>query len=431
MPILSRIKLSAEQQDLLILHLAATVVSVLVSIVIIAFREMIDGGQSLFLSQPGAYEALSWWLQASLLIFSALFLGALFDYKLKAWSGVGVFLVYRYFKGLTPMPWQNALVQFFAGSFMITCGHSVDREGPGVHLGTAVGHFFSRFKNFDKQEKTTLINAGIASSIAVAFNTPLAAVIFAVEVFHIRYAVNRFMPVMLATILATLVSRFYFGEHSVFLLNDVQIAPTRQMSHFLFLGIICGTASLAFILVVEKLAPFFMQMSYRKSFFIAACFTALISSEYPQVMGISYDTLDAMLKHPFGLSFLIGLIFAKLLATAVSVACRIPGGLIGPALIIGGACGAAYFQLISQYWETSASFGFYVLIGMLTTMAAVLNAPLTALLALLEMTNMTEILLPGLLSIFAADLINRLFFKRTSVFSSISQLIPQDQEKTK
>jgi H+/Cl- antiporter ClcA len=144
---------------------------------------------------------------------------------------------------------------------------------------------------------------------------------------------------------------------------------------------------------------------------------------YPQVLGVSYDTLNAILDNRLTAGLLAGLVAAKLLATAVAVGLRVPGGLIGPSLVIGGAAGCLLGVLAPEWVSFPVgSESFYAAIGMVAMMGAVLQAPMAALIGLLELTADPDIILPGMTAVVTADLVARQLLGRESVFEHLQRI---------
>jgi CIC family chloride channel protein len=145
----------------------------------------------------------------------------------------------------------------------------------------------------------------------------------------------------------------------------------------------------------------------------------------PQIMGISYDTLALMLLGEGELLLVLPLVATKLVATAVSIGLRVPGGLIGPTMFIGGAAGATLgLTLAALVPDEAASAGFYATIGMAAMMAATLRAPLAALTALLELTGNPNIILPGMIAVASAELVSRWLRGERSVFDLLLDVQP-------
>jgi H+/Cl- antiporter ClcA len=143
----------------------------------------------------------------------------------------------------------------------------------------------------------------------------------------------------------------------------------------------------------------------------------------PQIMGTSYDTLGELLAGKADLGLVLALVVTKLLATGTAVGLRVPGGLIGPTLFIGGAAGSALGLLFAMFAPLdSASPAFYATVGMVAMMGATLRAPLAALTGLLELTANPNIILPGMLAVASAELTNRLALGKDSVFEALNKI---------
>ena len=145
----------------------------------------------------------------------------------------------------------------------------------------------------------------------------------------------------------------------------------------------------------------------------------------PQIMGISYDTLALLLVGQGELALVLPLVATKLIATGCSIGLRVPGGLIGPTMFIGGAAGSAFgLTLAILASDQTASAGFYATIGMAAMMGATLRAPLAALTALLELTANPNMILPGMIAVASAELVSRTLRGERSVFDMLLDASP-------
>ncbi len=420
-----------ERRALLLHTLGGALTGALAGLVVLAFRWVIEEGQSSFLpgARVGGYEELPAWAVLALPLGGGLVLGLAFERLPPALREVGIVHVLRRLRGAPPqtqLPPGNALVQFLAGAFAICCGHSVDREGPGVHLGAAVGDLLAR-RGIGLGGPDTLVACGAAASIAAAFDTPLAGVVFVIEVLGVRYQVERFIPVVTAAVCGAICSRLTYGAAPAFALTGLGMGSLHDLLLLALLGLLTGVMAALFVSATGRFA--LLGRSWRPlwSFTCAGLVTGLIGLVYPQVLGVSYDTLNAILANRLGAGLLAGLILGKLLATALSVGMRVPGGLIGPSLVLGGAAGGL-LGVLAPHWVpfTLASERFYAVVGMASMMGAVLKAPLAALLALLELTGNPEIILPGMTAVVTADLAARQWLGRESVFEHLVRLAGRD-----
>jgi CIC family chloride channel protein len=393
--------------------------------VVLSFRWLVEWSQSLFLPgrQLGNYEALAAWAILTLPLLGGLILGLLFERFPHPLRQVGVVHVVQQLRhsGRPALPIPNAVVQFLAGALAIVSGQSVDREGPGVHLGAATGTVVGWTS--DDADTFTLTAAGAAASIAAAFNTPLAGVAFVIEVLGVRYRVDRFIPIMTASVAGALVGRAAYGPDPSFSSADVVIGHLSELPLLALLGLIIGLLGALFVSVTEHVRRRTDQWRPSVAFTLAGLITGMVGLFYPQVLGVGYDTLDGILTGRLVGPLLAGLALAKLLTTAVSGGLRIPGGLIGPSVVIGGAVGA----FLGDVFPTLMPFpignpGFYATVGMLAMMSAVLRAPMAAMLALLELTGTSAILFPGMTAVVAADLVVRQLLGMDSVFEHLRRL---------
>ncbi|MBK5930089.1 chloride channel protein [Halochromatium salexigens] len=400
---------------------------VLAGAVVLAFRYSIAFGQHWLLPQgPVAnHEALPPWLRLTLPVAAGLLLGLLFDRLPRTSREIGIVHVLKRLQSLNPqrLPVSNMLVQFGGAVIAIVGGHSVDREGPTVHIGAASASLIGRRLDAPTEDQITLIASGAAAAIAAAFDTPLAAVVFVMEVLRIRYQVSRFLPVIVAAVVATVVSRSLALSEPGFSVAPEYLGSTWELSSLLLLGIGVGLIAVVFINLSEQIARRALAWPCTIAFPLAGLVTGILALWLPQIMGTSYGTLEGLLQGEGDLSLALALIAAKLLSSAFAVGLRIPGGLIGPTLFIGGAAGSALGLGLFLFSPLEvASPGFYATIGMVAMMGATLRAPLAALTALLELTANPNIILPGMLAVASAELVTRLLRGQKSIFDVLTDL---------
>jgi CIC family chloride channel protein len=304
------------------------------------------------------------------------------------------------------LPLRNAMVQFAGGAFALATGQSGGREGPGVHLGGAINSLLGQGLGLPNNSLRVLIACGTAGGIAAAFNTPLAGVIFAMEVIIAEYTVVGFIPVMLAAVTASAASRTLSGGDALLAIPPLYLNSLLEIPFILLLGVCCGVAMAAFIQVCKLGARIFHWPAPLR-FGLAGALTGSLALAVPQVLGIGYDTLNLILQGQIGLHALMILALCKLLATAVSCGVGMPIGLIGPNLFIGGCVGGAIgIASATAQPEFASEPTLYAVIGMAAAMGAVLNAPLAAILAVIEMTQNIAIGMPAMLAIVVATLTN-------------------------
>ncbi|MEJ2590441.1 MAG: chloride channel protein, partial [Candidatus Thiodiazotropha sp.] len=376
---------------LLRISLLGALIGLMAGVLVTLFRFSIEWTQIWLLpnGQIGNYEALPAWLRFVLPVGGALVLALCFE-RLPAGSrSVGVVHLLDYLRFRKQrLPFANAVVQFLGGLLAIVSGNSVDREGPGVHLGAATVSLLGTRARLSEDESYLLAAAGGAAAIAAAFNTPLAGVIFVIEVLRVRYAINNIVPVIVASVVGAIISRIVYGHSPAFNVPALSIGSLAELPVMLVMGVVIGLLAATFIYALQTTARQTIGWRPLYGFVAAGMVTGLLAQWAPEIMGLSYDALSRIFRNGLGLQTLLLLVFAKLIATAVSVGLRLPGGLIGPSLVMGGALGGVIELLMSEWYPYYAgSAGFYAMIGMVAMMGAILRAPLAALVALIELTG--------------------------------------------
>ncbi len=383
---------------------------------------------------PGAnsenFEGLSPWLHFFLPIIGSLILVAILSRVTPLNRKVGVtHLLERMAYHQSNLPLINALMQFLVASIALLFGHSVGKEGPAVHLGAACGSQLGQKLNLPNNTLRILAGCGTAAGIAATFNTPLAGVVFAMEVVLLEYTVIGFMPVMVAAATGALVVQFMFGSELVLTVPAMHIESLQEIPYVAFLGGIIGLLAVVFIRLMKGAMQWsdHSVLTYRSKLIIAGLATGSIAVFYPQVMGIGYDTLTAALQGELGIGLLLGILIAKILLTPIVLGLGMPAGLIGPTFFIGAIAGGLLGILgAGAVDQNVAHSGFYALLGMGSMMGAVTNAPMAALVAILELTGNPNIIFPAMISIVISNLIARYIFKLPSIFVVSMQLQGMD-----
>ncbi|MGB5260262.1 MAG: chloride channel protein [Gammaproteobacteria bacterium] len=388
--------------------------------VIILLRLLVESGAALYM--PGGdgenYEALSLVMRLLLPAAGGLVIGLVWQNLRDETRQVGIVHVMErlaYHQG--NLPGRNSIAQFFGISLCILCGHSVGREGPGAHLGAASGSSLSRWLRLPNNSRRTLVACGIAAAIAASFNTPLAGVIFSMEVVMMEYTLLSFAPVILAAVIATTMTHAVFGGEPVFSIPEAQLGSLLELPIILATGLLLGCLAALFIHLLQRSATLSAPWPVWLRCTLGGTAVGIIAVAVPEVMGIGYDTVNQALVGELGLVALLTIAFAKILATALGIGLGLPGGLIGPTLVIGAVAGGAV-GIAADTWLPGdiATPAFYALIGMGTVMGATLQAPLAALTAMLELTANPHIIMPGMLALIGAVLVSREVFGKESVF---------------
>ena len=418
---------------LLRISLLGALTGLMAGVLVTLFRLSIELSQTYLLpnGQVGNYEALPGWLRFLLPVLGALVLALIYERLPAGQRSVGIVHLLDYLRfRKQKLPFANAIVQFFGGLIAIVSGNSVDREGPGVHLGAATASLLSKKIKLTEDESYLLAAAGGAAAIAAAFNTPLAGVIFVIEVLRVRYAINNIVPVIVASVVGTVISRLVYGQSPAFAVPALSIGSLAELPVIMLMGVLIGVLAAGFIYAVKYTARRTISWRPLFGFIIAGLVTGFLAQWAPAIMGVSYDALSRIFQSELGLQALLLLLIAKLIATAISIGVRLPGGLIGPSLILGGAVGGITELLINDWYPFYAgSAGFYAMIGMVAMMGAILRAPLAALVALIELTGNLNIILPGMIVVVTAEIATRALIGDVSAFTAMLK-IQHEREAT-
>jgi CIC family chloride channel protein len=376
--------------------------------VIIAFRRLVETVQLTFIpgTNPENFEGLDPWARLGLSIGGALIIGLLFQSIPAANRRVGLIHVIErlaYHQGKFPL--HNAVVVFVGAALSLISGHSVGREGPSVHLGATCGSQLGLRLKLPHNTLRSLVACGVAAAIAASFNTPLAGVVFAMEVVMREYTVAGFAPVILAAVSATTITRMVYGTAPTFFVPAMEAGTFAELPWMVVIGLVIGTLASIYTFLLAFFSQRLLSVPVWLRITLGGAAVGLCALIVPEVMGIGYDTVNTALLGKLGLGVLISIAAVKLIATTVGLGLGLPGGLIGPTLVIGAAAGGA-MGLGIQYMMPahSSSDTFYTIIGMGAMMGATLQAPLSALTAMLELTANPNIILPGLLTLISSSL---------------------------
>jgi CIC family chloride channel protein len=414
-------------KSLLRISLLGALTGLMAGVLVTLFRFSIEWAQHWMLpgGQVGNYEALPGWLRFLFPVAGALVLALIFERLPKGQRSVGIVHMLDYLRfRKQALPFPNAVVQFFCGLLAIVSGNSVDREGPGVHLGAATSSLLGMRVKLTEDDSYLLAAAGGAAAIAAAFNTPLAGVIFVIEVLRLRYAINNIVPVIVASVVGAIISRIVYGPSPAFNVPALSIGSLLELPVMLMMGVLIGFLGAGFILAIQYTARKTISWRPLYAFVLAGFLTGLLAQLSPEIMGLSYDALSRIFQNDLGLQALLLLLFSKLVATAVSIGMRLPGGLIGPSLVMGGAVGG-FTEFVLSAWHSlqTGSSGFYAMIGMVAMMGAVLRAPLAALVALIELTGNLNIILPGMIAVVAGEIAARSLIGDASAFTVMLKVL--------
>jgi len=306
-----------------------------------------------------------------------------------------------------------------ASGLSIASGGSVGREGPIVQIGAAIGSAVAQLFKVQRRKMRTLVGCGAAAGIAATFNAPVAGALFAVEVLLGDFAVHQFSPIVISSVLATVVARAYMGDVPAFELTQGQLEAYRlvnpgELVAYAVLGVLAGMLAIFFVRllaasedVVER-----TRLPLPITAALGGALVGCLGLFYPHVLGVGYETIGSALSGSLGWQLLLALLGAKLIAVCITLASGGSGGVFAPSLFLGAMLGGVVGAVVNQIAPfATAPIGAYALVGMGSVVAATTRAPITTILIIFELTSDYRVMLPLMIATIVATQIARRFSK--------------------
>lgn len=397
-------------------HIRLTILAILVGILSglasVVFKEMIHFFQTLFWRAPTIIESVSsqpWFFTVLIPTLGGLLIGPLIYYLAPEAKGHGVPEIMEsiILKG-GRIRNQVSVVKALASSICIGSGGSTGREGPIVQISASLASSMGKLFKINERGMRTLVAAGAGAGIGATFNAPIAGALFAVEVILGEFGVFAFSPIIIASVIATLISRIITGDFSAFAVPKYTLISVWEIGPYILLGLVSGLVAILFIQVLYFLENKFDTLRLHPLIKPAAggLVVGVIGLAFPQVFGVSYEAMDAGLQNQLGLWLAFVLIFAKILSTSLTLGSGGSGGIFAPSLFLGAMTGnvvGSVFHSIAP--ESISSPGAFSLVGMGAVVAAATHAPITAIIIIFELTNDYKIILPLMLSCIIASFV--------------------------
>lgn len=309
------------------------------------------------------------------------------------------------------IPTRPALARTAASAVTMGAGGSAGSEGPVAVLGSAIGSLLGRWFKFGPSRVKVLVAAGAAAGISAAFNAPLAGAFFALEEMLGSFAVGAFSPVVVASVVAAIVSRGFFGNHPVFPIpEEYGFELTREV--FLFyplLGVVAAIVSVVFIrtyFATDALAARFRSRPGLLAAVGGAAVGLMVLVSGGELVGYGHLAFRVELFGGMPLLVLCLLGIGKILATSITLNTGGSGGVFTPSLYVGAVTGGAFgVALATLFPDLGLRPEPYALVGMGAVVAAATDAPITGILIVFELTNDYAIVPPLMLATVIAYII--------------------------
>jgi chloride channel protein, CIC family len=303
--------------------------------------------------------------------------------------------------------------KFLTGVLCVGSGHSMGREGPSVQIGAGLASAIGQWFSLSPSRVQNLVPVGAAAALSAAFNTPVAAVIFALEEIIGDMNAALIGSTVLASVTAVIVERSILGDEVLFRVPAYQLVHPAELLAYAALGVIGGLISLVFSKGLLQLRQRFLSLPSSTAIFqpaIGGLIVGIILVFVPQVMSVGYEYVDQALNGGMLLQTMLVLCIVKLVATMISYASGNAGGIFAPSLYLGAMAGGAAGMLVHQFAPfPTAAPGAYALVGMGTLFAGIIRAPMTSVIMIFELTQDYQILVPLMIANMLSFVISRRF----------------------
>lgn len=329
-------------------------------------------------------------------------------------------------------------------------GGSAGLQGPAVSTGAALGSYISQLFHMNSKTRMLLIGCATAGAMSSMFKAPVAAIIFAVEIFSLDLAFASLVPLLLASVSAVITSYFFFEKDALFGFKLVDAFQIKDIFYYIILGFGTGVASVYFSKIYFRITNFFKRIKKPIHKLIIGGFAiGIMLYLIPPLYGEGYglinnllngNTAEALKDIPYKVDLtniwiVIGFLFLiaifKAIAMTTTFAAGGVGGIFIPTLFMGSALGNVFAKVINTLGG-SVSESNFTLIGMTGLMAGVLHAPLTAIFLIAEITGGYELFVPLMLVAAISFAFTKYFIANsiyTTELAAKGELITHNKDK--
>jgi chloride channel protein, CIC family len=298
---------------------------------------------------------------------------------------------------------RSIVTRILSCSLTIGSGGSAGVEGPIAQVGGALGSLAGQFSKVSGDRMKVYIAAGCAGGVGAMFNAPIAGIFFASEIVLLgTYEISSFAAMVIASAMATVVSRAYYGASPAFPIPDYYLVnPAVELPLYILMGVVVGVIAVVHIRTFHAIRDRFSALKLHPQLkpILGGFLVGSMAIAFPQIMGDGYSYIEQVLAGEGLLHIMLILILLKIVATAFTLGAGGSGGVFAPALFIGAVIGGSYGGIAHHLLPTmTASPGAYAAVGIGAFLAASTHAPLTAIFLLFEITGNYLIIIPIMLT---------------------------------
>ena len=290
-------------------------------------------------------------------------------------------------------------------------GASVGQYGPLVHFGATVSEIIVRFSKIEL-DRDIFIACGVAAAISAGFNAPIAGVLFAHEAILRRFSVGAIAPISVAAIVASAFNQRFFSSDLSYAVPEVSNELIQLLPLLLVSGIVCSLIAILYMYAIRKTQSMGAnsKYSFNQLLFFSAIVCGTIGTFIPEALGLGLDEINQIISQEFSLSFLFVLLAVKILLTALCLGLGFYGGVFGPALFVGAATGGI-LAFATSVFGLPTDMAYVIIVASLAAVgSAVIGAPLTVVMIVIELTGSYQYGLGALLTVILCSLFTFRFF---------------------
>ncbi|MCB0118368.1 MAG: H(+)/Cl(-) exchange transporter ClcA [Anaerolineales bacterium] len=319
--------------------------------------------------------------------------------------------------------WKRVLpIKFIGGVLAMGSGLALGREGPTVQMGGAVGDMISRFLKVSPRERLTLISSGVGAGLAAAFNAPLSGLVFVLEEVRRDFQPIVFGAAFVAAVIADIVARIGAGPFPIFTVPAYETPPLASLPLFALLGLVTGALGVVFNKGLLGSLDFYGRLPSRFTLPAAAltgAFVGLAGWFSPLLIGSGHDLAEAVLTGNFLLKSIPLFFVVRFMLTITSYSTGAPGGIFAPLLVLGALIGLGIGMIAHDLMPNVVPIpAVFAVVGMAAYFTAIVRAPLTGIMLIVEMTGNYAQMLPLLVSCFCAYAVAE-FLKDLPIYESL------------
>ena len=309
------------------------------------------------------------------------------------------------------VPPASVAGKFAASAISIGSGNPMGPEDPALQMGAGIASMLGRWFHMTRDNLRMIAPVGAAAGIGAAFNTPISAVLFVMEEVVAGWNAGVLGSIVLASVSAVVVSRWFLGDNPLFGVPDFVITHPSELVVHAAIGLAGGLLSVVFVRFTLDLRSRVLEASDRQKMVLpvlAGLSVGIVGVWAPEALGAGYRTIDGALHDGFPWHFLLILGLLKMATSSMCFSVGVPGGMFAPALFIGATIGGGLGALADLYWPFPTSpASAYVLVGMGTFFAGLFRSPMTSIFMIFEVSASYVIILPAMIANTIAYLVSR------------------------